>query len=185
MQNIKIKELETERLILRKITKEDAENMYNNWASDPLVAKYVTWDVHKNIEETKEIVKMWTENYQKDDFYLWVVESKEDNTIIGSIEISKVDLKKETAEIGYCYGRNWWNKGYGTETLKKVLSFGFNELDCHLIHATHYADNKASGKVMEKSGMKYEATLRDRIKYDNNKRDDYIIYSVTKEEFNK
>lgn len=64
--------LETERLILRKFKIEDAENMYNNWAGDSEVTKYLSWQTHPNIEKSKEIIKSWTNNYSKNDFYNWV-----------------------------------------------------------------------------------------------------------------
>ena len=55
----------TERLTLRRFTIEEAENMYYNWASDPEVTKYLTWQPHKSVEETTEILQQWEEDTAK------------------------------------------------------------------------------------------------------------------------
>ena len=94
--------LETDRLILRKFKIEDATDMYNNWASDNEVTKYLSWKTHLNIEETKEIIKSWIENYYKSDFYQWAIILKENNQAIGSISVVKNDDSIEMVHIGYC-----------------------------------------------------------------------------------
>ena len=63
MKHIGTKELETERLLLRKITVNDADFMYKNWASDDIVTKYVTWTTHQSVEDTKELLRMWEKEY--------------------------------------------------------------------------------------------------------------------------
>lgn len=62
--------LKTPKLILRKFPLQDAEEMYQNWANDSLVTRYLTWETHANIEVSRSILKIWTENYQKDNFYI-------------------------------------------------------------------------------------------------------------------
>lgn len=182
MNNLGTVTLETERLILRKFKIEDAENMYNNWASDPEVCKYLSWNYHKDVEETKEIVKMWINNYENN-FYQWVVELKETHEIIGSIGAVNVREKDLNVEIGYCYGKKYWNKGYGSEALKKIIEFFIKECGCHLVEAMYMSDNPASGKVMEKVGMTKETSLRDRIvNKETDKLNDLIVYSITKNE---
>ena len=64
MKHIGTRELETERLLLRKISVNDAEAMYNNWASDDIVTKYVTWPTHKSVEDTKGLLTMWVKEYE-------------------------------------------------------------------------------------------------------------------------
>lgn len=70
--------LETDRLILRKFKIEDAEAMYNGWATDKECNKYLTWDIHKNIDQTKEILKSWINEYENGS-YNWIVELKSTN----------------------------------------------------------------------------------------------------------
>lgn len=71
------KTLETERLILRKYRIEDAFDMYNNWGTDPKCNKYLPWELHKNIGETKEIITEWINSYKEDKFK-WIIELKEE-----------------------------------------------------------------------------------------------------------
>lgn len=179
------KTLETNRLILRKFIIEDAEGMYNNWATDKECCKYLSWDVHKDINETKQILNKWVEEY-KDNSYHWVVELKETKEIIGSISIVKNHKKDLYCEIGYCYGSKYWNKGYATEALHIVIDYLLNECNYNLIEADHVLENIASGRVMQKAGMKKDAVLRQRsINKNLNKISDLVVYSITKEEWNR
>lgn len=177
-----MKKLETERLILRKFEIEDADQMYNNWASDPESNKYLEWELHKNIEETKSIIEKWINEYESGS-YNWIVELKETNELIGSISVVKNHKENLNCEVGYCYGSKYWGKGYATEALKVVINYLLNECNYHLVEAYHISGNPASGKVMKKSGMKKDAILRDRkINKYTKELNDEIVYSITKEE---
>lgn len=107
--------LETERLKLRKFNQEDAEDMYNNWASDAEVTKYLTWPTHSSIEVTKRVVGMWIDDYENGEYYQWAIELKETGQVIGSISLMNIDNHIENCEIGYCIGKEFWNKGIVTE----------------------------------------------------------------------
>ena len=71
-----MREIETKRLLLRKLRSDDAESVFRNWASDSEVAKYVTWNVHKDINETKAILDMWLAEYDNDNCYRYGIENK-------------------------------------------------------------------------------------------------------------
>lgn len=155
--------LETKNLILRKGTLEDARMIYENYGIDPLVSKYVVWNRHESIDDALNLMRKWEESYQDKNSYKWLVAEKETDEVIGSISAVKVDIKNKTIELGYCFGSKWWNKGYATETLKRVIKFFFEEENVETICARHLTDNKASGKVMLKSGMIFEGILRNRM----------------------
>lgn len=174
--------LETEHLILRKFKIDDALQMYNNWATDPECNKYLSWDLHKNLEVTKEYIQGVIDSYE-DGTYKWVVELKETNELIGSISAVKLRKKDLNCEIGYCYGSKYWGNGYATEALRKVIEFFLDDCGLYLVEARHLKGNPASGRVMEKAGMKKEALLRSRrINKYTNELDDLIVYSITKDE---
>ena len=160
MKHIGTRELETERLLLRKISVNDAEAMYNNWASDDIVTKYVTWPTHQSVEDSKEILKMWESEYEQDNCYRWAIELKEEKKLIGDIDVCRISEVNETAEIGYCISRDYWNRGIVTEAAKKVVEYLLKEAGFYRIEAQHHLDNPASGKVMQKIGMKYEGVIR-------------------------
>lgn len=175
--------LETERLILRRFKKNDYAEMFENWASDPEVTKYLTWPTHKNHYITKDILKMWTENYFHKDYYQWAICLKEDNSLIGSISIMNIDETNLNCEVGYCIGREYWNMGITTEAFNAIIKFGFEDIGFERIAARHDVENMASGKVMEKCGLKYEGTLRKILKNNKGQLVDCKYYSILKDEF--
>jgi len=90
------------------------------------------------------------------------------------------DVYRFNAEIGYWVAPEFWNKGYCTEALKEVIRFGFEELKLHKIVARHMIHNLASGRVMQKAGMKLEAFLRQDV-FKNGKFVDMAVYSIIKD----
>ena len=175
------KTLETERLILRKFTLDDAQGMFNNWATDENTCKFLAWNVHKDVEETKEIISKWISKYE-DGSYNWIVELKDSHEVIGGISEEGKSLKHKTICLGYCYGSKYWNKGYASEALRRVIKYLLLEQDFYLVCADHRSSNPASGRVMQKAGMKYDGTLRDRKLNPDGTRADSIFYSIKKDE---
>ncbi len=138
---------------------------------------------HKNSEETKELIGAWVKLYDSLETYKWVVEIKDTKELIGSLDVvSKKFLPYGVCEIGYCYGEDFWSKGYGTECLKAVMKYLFEECDADVVCAEHLSQNPGSGKVMTKCGLKYEGTKRGRFVDTDGIRNDVLLYSITKEE---
>jgi ribosomal-protein-alanine N-acetyltransferase len=152
-------EIKTLRLVLRKFTMDDAEAMFNNWASDPEVTRYVTWDAHPNIDMTKRITSSWIEKYEKDPetTYEWCVTL--DGEPVGSIGGPKINEHLKEIEFGYCFGKKFWGNGYATESLQAVIDYWFS-LGFNRIKGVHHIDNPASGRVMQKCGLQYEGLIR-------------------------
>ena len=130
---------------------------------------------------TKEILTDWINRYE-DGFYNWVVEIKDTHEIIGSICEEGKSVKHKTISLGYCYGSKYWNKGYASEVLRRVIEYLLTEQDFYLVEANHRSSNPASGRVMEKAGMKYDGTLRERRINPDGTRADMIYYSITRNE---
>lgn len=178
MINVGTRTIETKRLILRKLEISDLEQVYNNWCSDPKVSKYVTWDTHKNIEQTKEYISFKLGLYEKDYRFDWVVVIKETNEVIGEIDAVKQSLNYNLVELGYCYGSKYWNNGYATEALSAVIKYLKEVALVEKVTACHISTNPASGRVMQKAGMKYDATLKEYVVDKNTKeRADLVYYS--------
>ena len=152
--------LETGRLILRRFTVGDAEDMYRNWASDPEVTRYLTWPCHASAQASAAILETWAAQYDDGGYFNWAIELRETSSVIGSISVVRQDETVNAAEIGYCLGRAYWGRGIMPEALCAVLDFLFDEAGFNRIAACHDVGNPKSGRVMEKSGMKYEGTLR-------------------------
>lgn len=147
--------IETRRFILRKFDMDDADDVYNNWTSHQESAKYNAWKVHDSVNETKEYLDMWIKSYEKTDNYHWAIVDKKTKEVIGSISASNIKNKNKYCEIGYTVATKCWNQGIATEVLIEVLRFLTEEIGFVRIHALHDVRNKASGRVMEKAGMKY------------------------------
>lgn len=160
MNHLGTRELATERLTLRRFEIEDAENMFYNWASDPEVTKYLTWPTHKSVEVTETIIKEWVSQYDRKDFYQWAIELNDLEQPIGTISVIEVKEDIEAVEIGYCIGREFWNKGYTSEALREIIRFFIVEVGAGRVAARHDVNNPNSGKVMASAGMEYEGTLR-------------------------
>lgn len=144
--------IETDNLLLRKFNINDASDMFNNWANDPEVTKYLTWNPHENIEKTTLIINKWIEEYNNPKTYRFAITLKKEHTLIGSIDV--VDYINDFPEVGYCLSKTYWNKGYMTEALKAFTKHLFkNDFKKILIEAD--VNNIASNKVIEKCGFKF------------------------------
>ena len=152
--------LETERLILRPFTAEDAEAVYANWASDSEVTKYLTWPTYQSVQNAHNYMKFCIDSYQNPTTYQWGIELKENHELIGNISVVDVDESVDSAELGWVIGRAYWGRGYMPEAAQRVMDFLFDEVGANRIAAKHDANNPKSGRVMQKIGMKYEGTLR-------------------------
>ena len=162
MNHIGTIRLETDRLILRRFTMDDAEGMLNNWASDDEVTKYLTWPTHQNIETMlpNDKPRQYHSDNAKSAFYQWIIEIKETQELIGNISVVKVIDETDSLELGWVIGRKYWGKGYTAEAARVIIEVLFDKVGANCIYAAHDVNNPNSGRVMQKIGMKYEGTLR-------------------------
>jgi ribosomal-protein-alanine N-acetyltransferase len=184
MEHLGTKELDTERLILRRFIIEDAENMFKNWAHDDEVTKYLTWPSHQDISVSKYVIEQWMQDYVKNDYYSWAIVLKELNEPIGNIGVVKQLDDIKMVHIGYCIGKKWWNKGYVSEALNRLIKFFFEEVGVNRIESRHDPNNPNSGKVMVKCGMKYEGHMRQSDKT-NQGIADTIYYGIIAKDYFK
>jgi ribosomal-protein-alanine N-acetyltransferase len=84
--------------------------------------------------------------------------------LVGTIGLRDIDKEHSQAELGFWVAVEAWGKGYATEASSAVLRFGFEELQLNRIYAHHMVRNPASGRVLEKIGMKQEGLLRQRVR---------------------
>ena len=92
MKHCGTQRIETDRLILREFSLDDAEAMFRNWASDPEVVKYLTWPAHADVDVSREVLKDWVSSYMQKDYYQWAIVLKENgNDPIGSMSAVKVN----------------------------------------------------------------------------------------------
>lgn len=159
MNHCGTRQLETDRLILRKFIKEDAAAMYRNWASDDEVTKYLTWPSHTSREVSQAVIEDWINLYTDKSYYQWAIVPKGNgDEPVGSISVVHMAENASMMEIGYCIGKAWWHQGITSEALQAVMDYLFDEAGAERIVAKHDPRNPNSGKVMQKCGMRYKGT---------------------------
>lgn len=154
--------LETERLVLRKFTLDDAEDVFA-YAGNPEVARHVSWDAHRTIEDSKGFLRWVLDRYEAGRASDWAITLKESGHAIGSIGMVDVDEKNARCEIGYVIAQPMWGRGLVPEALERVLAFLFEEGGMNRVEAVHVVENEASGRVLTKTGMQFEGLLRQRV----------------------
>ena len=160
MNHIGTVTLETDRLLLRRFTLDDAQQAFDNWMSRETVTRYMTWQPYQSVDDVKGYLQSVVDSYEKPDTYYWAIANKDSGEIIGSVSVIWLNEEVSCAEIGYCLGDSFWGKGIMPEALGEVIRFLFEEVGMNRIQATHDVRNPNSGRVMEKCGMQYEGTLR-------------------------
>lgn len=153
---------ETERLILREIVPADADGLYAV-DSDPEVNRYLGNKPVKDIGQIREIIAFIRQQYVDNGIGRWAVIEKTKNIFIGW---SGLKLVKDTInghsnyyDLGYRFNRNYWNNGYASESAIAAVKYGFDALGAKDIYGMADAENVASGKVLEKAGLKYIETF--------------------------
>ncbi|MBC7914605.1 MAG: GNAT family N-acetyltransferase [Pyrinomonadaceae bacterium] len=154
--------LKTQRLILKEISITHLEHIHT-LHSIPQVDEFNTLGIPKDSSSTESLVNEWI-NLQKvvpRMLYTFCIEQVEPNEFVGLIALNLGKLNFRNAEVWYKLHPDFWKQGYATEALKKLLEFGFQNLNLHRIEAGSAVDNIASIKVLEKVGMIREGRKRE------------------------
>ncbi|MDP4147504.1 MAG: GNAT family N-acetyltransferase [Bacillota bacterium] len=176
--------IQTDRLNLRRFVMEDIDQSFTNWASDSYSSKYFIHYPHKNKSDTENMIKQWIQSYEDKCTYIWAIEVKNTGDVIGNVTVDTSFASLEMCEIAYMLGALWWNKGYASEALEKVLNYLFCHEDFYLVEAKYNITNRASAKLLQKLGMKQDGILRDRrIDKESGERNDLVICSLLKSEY--
>ena len=169
--------LETERLILRLIYKDDPSDIYE-YGKEQNAGPPAGWKPHKDIDETRVIMKAVF--IDKDIIFGMVLKSS--GKMIGSIGLMPDPHRNdpEVMMIGYAMSEHYWGKGLMTEAAKAVIEYGFRELAISMISCTCYSINPRSRRVIQKCGFEYEGCLRQGEKRYDGKVLDVECYSLVK-----
>ena len=136
------------------------------------------------VKESVESVENVLRRYETGRCYRWAIALKDDDSIIGIIELLRFDETEGSCSFAYMIGDAFWGKGYGTQALKAALQFAFSEMEVAFVEVDHMAVNPASGAVMRKAGMTYVRT--DEGKYQKNGCIyDAIVYRITRQKWMK
>lgn len=176
-----MKVLDTERLILRPWKIDDLDDFYE-YAKNPKIGPNAGWEPHRDKEVSLKVLKSFIEATEDE---VRAIVYKENGKIIGSIGIHN-DRRRTGVNarmIGYVLSENYWGKGLMSEAVKEVIRYLFEEEKPDVISCYHYTFNTQSKRVIEKSGFKYEGTLRMASKIYDGRVYDSACYSITKEDY--
>lgn len=171
---------ETERLILRIPLLADAIPVFEQYAQDSEVTKYLTWQPHKNKNETEQFLQRCLDVWKDGSAFPYAIIRKMDQKFLGMIEI--VDLDQHGVNIGYVLAKHHWGNGYATEAVKCIIKWGLQQDNIYRIWAVCDVENPASSRVLEKAGMQKEGILRKWIKLSSISKipRDCYCYSIVK-----
>ena len=174
--------LQTERLSIRDFNENDSESLFQLYRI-PETSQFESWSIVDDETEATEILQFWTKEQGADPRkgYTLAVELKESATFIGLIGLDRgFSVETDNSRVGFVGFRYFpvhWNKGYATEALSAILSWGFESLGLQRIHSGCMVENAASARVLEKAGMRHEGTTRQSFPIDDVWYD-YHIYGI-------
>lgn len=182
-----MKDLETENLRIRKFRIEDAEDVYNNLATEKKLEKCLGYNMHQDIEQTKQMILSYINEYEANEL-VWVIEEKQTNTAIGFINALEVSTLNQYCNMKFGIAFKYIEKHYMEEALNSVLEYIFNEKGLNMVVSKFYDGNEEitnfKTTILDTIGMKKEAVLRNRkINEKTGILENQVIYSITKDEF--
>lgn len=176
-----IPQLETDRLILRKILVSDARDMYE-YSKNPETSRYLLWDPHPSLFYTRFFIRHLQRKYAKGQFFDWALIEKQSKKMIGTCGFTEIYEDSLSCEVGYVLSPRFHRRGLAPEALRCVLQYGFETLGLKKASGRIMADNAASRKVLLRFGFWEDAT-RDEEILKNGKMQKIQTYSLLREEF--
>jgi len=163
---------------LRAVEKEDLKQL-RDWRNEPEIKKFT----REYIELSMQNQMQWLESLAKDkNTIMFAVETKK-GKLIGCTGLTYIDWKNRGAEVSIYIGeKRYKGRGYGTDTLKTLMDYGFRELNMHMLFGEIFEYNKANIGLFEKCGFKRDGVLRQRL-YRDDKYWNSIFYSILKGEW--
>jgi RimJ/RimL family protein N-acetyltransferase len=150
-------EITTERLVLRPPTEADAEQLFSRYCQDREVCRYMSWGPHRSIDDTYDYLRRITSENEAGTSAGYLIFSQRTNELLGSVGGR---LNATTVQWGYCLARAAWGQGFATEAARAFASEAIRQPSIWRLQAFCDLENRASARVLEKSGSKLEGVLR-------------------------
>jgi RimJ/RimL family protein N-acetyltransferase len=171
--------IETERLVLRQPRLEDAQIIFQSWAQDKEVTRYLSWRPHQRIEQTQRFIQGCLSAWEYETRFPYVITLKGTGEVIGMIDLH---MEGARVSLGYVTAHDHWGKRYIPEATQALIRWALGQPSIYRVYATTDVENRASQRVLEKVGMQCEGILHKYIIHPNLSeipRDSYI-YAITK-----
>ena len=154
-----VTEIHTPRLVLRLPRLSDATSVFEHYAKDPAVSRYLQWQPHETLQTTLEYLAACVDGWDNPNSseHSWVIEHRGTGMLLGMIGARR---DRHRVNLGYVLSRQFWGQGLMTEAVLGVIRAAFNDGTIRRVDALCDVDNVASARVMEKAGMTLEGILR-------------------------
>lgn len=152
--------LKGDNIYFKTLDVNDAQEVHN-YASDEDVSRFIGWRLMKELKETRDYIEEMIRREAAGTHLYASIVLKSTNKIIGTAMIFNFDSNANHAEIGYVFDKDFWGKGYGTETVELMNDFSFQVLNLHKLYANVIDANIGSARVLQKNGYELEGRLKD------------------------
>jgi RimJ/RimL family protein N-acetyltransferase len=155
----------------------DAPVVFENYARDPAVAKYMTWKPHRSLEDTIEFLRRCERSWVEESAFPWSLWL--DGEFVGMLEIR---VRGNAVDLGYALARRWWRQGLMSEAVTAVIRWALAQPEIYRVWATCDIENVASSRLLERVGMEREGVLRRWLVHPNLSAAprDCLCYSIVK-----
>ena len=168
--------------LIRKLKKSDASSLYKN-VKDKEIVRYTLNIPHPyQKKDAAEFIGRSIKEWNEGKSYVFGIEI--DKEIVGICSINNIDKESRHGTLGYWLGKKYWGQKFMSKAAKAVVDFGFKELKLHRIEVTHFAENIASQKIIQKLGFKLEGKEREKI-FRFGRWHDHLLYGLLEQDFSK
>jgi [ribosomal protein S5]-alanine N-acetyltransferase len=170
---------ETERLTLKRATSIVAPLVFESYASNPEVSRYMTWRPHRSIAETEQYLRRCEDVWAKQQAFPWSLWLKGDGSFAGMLECR---IKNHAVDIGYVLAPRLWRRGLMSEAVSDLVSWALGNSGIYRVWAVCDTDNVASARLLESVGMQFEGKLRRWLVHPNVSEEprDCLCYAIVK-----
>lgn len=176
--------LETERLHLRYVRKEDAPDLLKLYSNLRVIEYTEHHRPMESVDEAEWSIHFYRKGYLEQWMYRWAITFKGEDKLIGTAGLHRVNREHHHSALGYELHESYWNRGIATEVVGALIQYGFTSFDLHRIEAEIIPQNIASGRVLVKNGFQHEAIRRQRL-FNKKKYHDIAIYGILRSDWLK
>jgi ribosomal-protein-alanine N-acetyltransferase len=149
--------LRTERLRLRRVRVDDAPALFEAYAADERVTRFLTWPPNDDVAQMRQFLTALDDNIERGDQFAWVIQSGASEQLIGMVDVR---LDAHVVELGYVLAHDRWGQGLMSEAVTAVVATAQQRPEVFRIWAYVDVDNPASGRVLDNAGLEHEGRLR-------------------------
>ncbi len=173
--------LQTQRLILREMTSDDALAVFQI-RSDYQVTRYNTGSPYTTIEQARRLIESIRDGYKHEDELRWGITLKGAGRVIGMVGFNYWHRQDRRASVGYDLARAYWGQGIMSEALRAVIEFGFTRMDLNRIEADCTVENEASARLLLRLGFQAEGLQREQY-YEEGRFWDLRLFALLRREY--